>query len=69
MSENWPPANTYLCSFHGGMFEAPAGSVDRTKEVRCPDCAANTLIRDGDEELRDEELQWLRLRWARWAMT
>ena len=38
----WLKHNTYLCSFHGGMFEAPAGSVDRTIEIRCPDCTAAT---------------------------
>jgi hypothetical protein len=37
-----PELETYLCSFHGGMFQAPAGSIDRTREVRCLSCALAT---------------------------
>lgn len=32
----------YLCSFCGNLFEAPAGSVDRTREIRCTDCVRAT---------------------------
>lgn len=29
----------YLCSYCDRFFTAPPDSVDRTKMVRCPDCA------------------------------
>lgn len=34
-----PDLETYLCSYHDGFFQAPAGSIDRTREARCPNCA------------------------------
>jgi hypothetical protein len=37
-----PELETYLCSYHGGMFRAAAGSIDRTREVRCGPCWAAT---------------------------
>lgn len=39
-----PKIETYLCSYHGGMFTAAAESIDRTREVRCPRCAAATPL-------------------------
>jgi hypothetical protein len=34
-----PRFNTYLCSYCNNMFTAAAGSIDRTRFVRCPVCA------------------------------
>jgi DNA-directed RNA polymerase subunit RPC12/RpoP len=43
--------NTYLCSYCNGMFRAPAGSIDRTREVRCLSCALATPAAWDEEDV------------------
>jgi hypothetical protein len=60
MSHMQTEFETYLCSYHGGMFQAVAGSIDRTREVLCANCAATrTAMTLRDQDLWDERLRWM----------
>ncbi len=51
---------TYLCSYHGGMFQAVAGSIDRTREALCPECAsARAAVLARDEGMDEMRLRWM----------
>jgi DNA-directed RNA polymerase subunit RPC12/RpoP len=57
MQTEW---GTYLCSYHGGMFQAIAGSIDRTREVLCPNCSfARDVILARDEQVDETRLRWM----------
>lgn len=61
MSLMQTPWETYLCSYHGGMFEALAGTIDRTREALCPTCAAGraaVLANDADD-IDETRLRWM----------
>lgn len=47
---------TFLCDYRSHFFFALPGTVDRTREVRCPPCQMATLGPWWDEETTTDRL-------------